>query len=172
MEKIRITSGDLRGRTIKSPRSSLTHPMGAREKLALFNMITTKLLGARVLDAFAGSGALGIEALSRGAGSAVFVEKNAKVAKIVAENLESLGLKGEVINSDIKNFEPKEMFDIIIADPPYDNFNLNDVIYLTKYLKNGGVFVLSHPDATLVISGLELMKSRKYARATLSIFKK
>ena len=172
MEKIRITSGNLRGRTIKSPRSNLTHPMGAREKLALFNMIAMELPGAMVLDAFAGSGALGIEALSRGAGGVVFVEKNTKVARIIAENLGSLGLEGEIISSNARSFESKKMFDIIIADPPYDNFNLNDIIYLTKYLKNGGVFVLSHPGATPVISGLELTKSHKYAGATLSIFKK
>ena len=73
MDTIKIASGIFRGRSIKSPKSSLTHPMGAREKLALFNMIVDDLPGSLVLDAFAGSGALGIEALSRGASEVVFV---------------------------------------------------------------------------------------------------
>ena len=81
MDNIKITSGKFRGRVIKSPNSRLTHPMGAREKLALFNMINDFLPGAQVLDAFAGSGALGIEAISRGAKSAAFIEKNAKFAQ-------------------------------------------------------------------------------------------
>ena len=92
MEKIRITSGSLRGRTIRSPRSSLTHPMGAREKLALFNMIGAELPGAVVLDAFAGSGALGIEALSRGAHLVTFIEKDLKIAENLIENLKTVGI--------------------------------------------------------------------------------
>ena len=83
MENIKITSGKYRGRTIKSPNSKLTHPMGAREKLAMFNMISEYLSGAVVLDVYAGSGALGIEALSRGASYAMFVEKNPRTAGII-----------------------------------------------------------------------------------------
>ena len=172
MEKIRITSGSLRGRTIKSPRSNLTHPMGAREKLALFNMISAELPGAVVLDAFAGSGALGIEALSRGAGEVVFVEKNPKIAEVIRGNLDDLGVSGEVRTTEAGKFETGEMFDIVIADPPYDKFELADVLWLTKYLKNGGVLVLSHPGETPVIHGLKLTKSRKYAGSTLSIYRK
>ena len=87
MENIKITSGKYRGRTIKSPNSKLTHPMGAREKLAMFNMISEYLSGAVVLDVYAGSGALGIEALSRGASYAMFVEKNPQIAQVIRRNL-------------------------------------------------------------------------------------
>lgn len=174
MENIRITSGEFRSRTIKSPRSNFTHPMGAREKIALFNMVADYLPGARVLDAFAGSGALGIEALSRGALGAVFVEKNAKVARAIKENLRSLGLMGksEVYVSEVGKYVTEEKFDLIIADPPYDNFEIEDIIYLTKYLKDGGALVLSHPDSAPEISDLKLTRTHKYAAANLSIYLK
>ena len=174
MENIRITSGNLRGHTIKSPGSKLVHPMGSREKIALFNMISSQIDRAIVLDAFAGSGALGIEALSRGAKRVVFVEKSPKVARTLAENLKSLNLtsSSEVIISDVGKYTGRELFDIIIADPPYDNFNLDSIIRLTDYLKDGGTLVLSHPTPTPEIPALKLTKSRKYARANISIYQK
>ena len=174
MDNIRITSGEFRGRAIKSPKSSFTHPMGSREKIALFNMISSYLPEARVLDAFAGSGALGIEALSRGASEVVFIEKNIKVAHVIKENLKNLELdpKSEVLVSDVSKYTADEEFDLIIADPPYDSFNVEEIIYLTKYLKDDGVLVLSHPNTAPVISSLELTKSHKYAAANLSIYRK
>ena len=172
-ENIRITSGELRGRIIRSPKSDLVHPMGAREKLALFNMVADFLPKAEVLDAFAGSGALGIEAISRGAKSVTFIEKDVKVAQNLMENLKRVGISSADIDiCKVKEFRTNREFDIIIADPPYDNFEVSDIIYLTNYLKDGGVFVLSHPGDTPVIDGLKLTKSRKYAGATLSIYQK
>ena len=85
--EIRVTSGKLRGRVLRSPDTSGTHPMGAREKLALFNMVNVE--GERVLDAYAGSGAVGVEALSRGASEVVFVENNRRTARVILENLQT-----------------------------------------------------------------------------------
>ena len=150
----------------------MTHPMGSREKLALFNMIGAELPGAAVLDAFAGSGALGVEALSRRAKSATFIEKNAKTTGVIRENLKNLGLEAKVKTTEAGKFETVVKFDIIFADPPYDKFKLEDVIYFTKYLKDGGILVLSHPGETPVIEGLKLTKARKYAGAALSIYAK
>lgn len=174
MGSIGITSGEFRGRSILTPESNLTHPMGAREKIALFNMVANDLLEARVLDAFAGSGALGIEALSRGAKEVVFIEKNPKASKVIVENLKQLGLeeKSMVFVGDIEKYTTDEKFDLIIADPPYDDFRIEKVEYLTKFLEDDGVLVLSHPDDTPIISGLELTKSHKYAGARLSIYRK
>lgn len=174
MENIRITSGELRGRLIKSPKSSLTHPMGAREKLALFNMITDFLPNARVLDAFSGSGALGIEAISRGAKEVAFIEKDKKASQVIRENLKALNLSENTIvfTMDVRNFTTNDLFNIVIADPPYDNFNVDNILYLTRFIKDGGVLVLSHPGDAPVISGLYLTTSRKYAGATLSIYRK
>lgn len=174
MENIRITSGAYRGRSVRSPRSSLTHPMGAREKLALFNMVRDVLPGAKVLDAFAGSGALGIEALSNGAEYVIFVEKAATVAKIIKENLANLGLEGksEVVVSDVVKYETAEKFDLIIADPPYDHFEVAEIVALVRFLKGGGTLVLSHPSEAPNLPGLTLAKSNRYARARISVYHK
>ena len=172
MENIRITSGNLRGRGIKSPKSELTHPMGSREKIALFNMISEKLPGAVVLDAFAGSGALGIEALSRRAERVVFLEKSPKVAKIIRENVENLNIDNiaAIITTDVAKYNTEERFDIIIADPPYDKFDVNSILPLVRLLKKSGVLVLSHPSDAPEISGLKLQKSKQYANARISVF--
>lgn len=86
--ELRVISGRYRGRVLLSPRDDRTHPMGARERLALFNMVNVEQ--AVVLDAYAGSGAIGIEALSRGAASATFVESSGKVAQVIKQNLQNL----------------------------------------------------------------------------------
>ncbi len=146
--------------------------MGERERLALFNMISEYVPDATVLDAFAGSGALGIEALSRGAKSAVFAEKTPVASQIIKDNLASLGVNGTVETCKVSGFKSDTEFDLILADPPYDNFNLTEVEYLVQFLKKDGVFVLSHPGEVPEIQGLVLQKSRKYAGATISIFVK
>ncbi len=86
--ELRVISGRYRGRVLLSPRDDRTHPMGARERLALFNMVNVEQ--AAVLDAYAGSGAIGIEALSRGAREVVFVESSGKVASVIKQNLQNL----------------------------------------------------------------------------------
>ena len=171
MHSTKITSGKYRGQTIVTPGSG-THPMGSREKMALFNMISGYLPDATVLDAYAGSGALGIEALSRGAKKIVFVEKSSRATRIIRENLKNLGLTDEslVAEADAKNFAPTDAFDIIIADPPYDNFEISGVENLVKSLKNDGVFVLSHPNEAPEIEELKLQKTHKYAGAHVSIY--
>ena len=172
MKEIKITSGKYRGRSIRAPGGS-THPMGAREKLALFNMLAEWLPGATVLDAYAGSGALGIEALSRGAGHVVLVEKSPRVAKIIRQNIAALGLNdtAEVHERDVKTFAPAEKYDIILADPPYDTYEVAGVANLAKYLKPGGVLVLSHPGDAPELPGLQLIKTRAYAAAHLSLYR-
>ena len=174
MENIRITSGNLRGRSIKSPKSSLTHPMGSREKLALFNMISAYLPSARVLDAFAGSGALGIEAISRGVAGVVFVEKSAQVARAIKENLANLGIssQGEVICGDATKYDTKEKFQVILADPPYDKFEDFDLNSLAGLLDEEGILVLSHPGEAPQLTGLNLLKTSSYAGAKISLYRR
>lgn len=166
---VRITSGIYRGRSILTPGEG-THPMGERERLALFNMVVDKINGGRILDAFAGSGALGIEALSRGAASVIFIEKNPKAAKIIRENLKSLNIDAEVITVDAAKFETKETFNLILVDPPYDKFSTDALPNLAKYLDKNGIFVLSHPGDAPDITGVKLLNSRKYAGATISLY--
>ena len=169
MNTVKITSGNLRGRTLLTPGGN-THPMGAREKLALFNMISSYLENATVLDAYAGSGALGIEAISRGASEVTFIEKNAKAAQVIRQNLANLNLKAEVFQGAVENFQSGTQFDTILADPPYDNFIPESINGLTPFLKDDGILVLSHPGKAPEINGLSLLKSNQYAEAHLSLY--
>lgn len=166
---VKIISGIYRGRSILTPGEG-THPMGERERLALFNKISGYLSDASVLDAYAGSGALGIEALSRGARKATFIEKNANAARIIRENLRSLDIKAEVITGDAAKYDFTEGFDVILADPPYDKFMAENINNLAKYIKDNGILILSHPGEAPEIPGLSLEDSRKYAGATLSFY--
>lgn len=168
---IRISSGQYRNRKITTP-GGATHPMGERERLALFNMIAGYLPGAKVLDAFAGSGALGIEALSRGASEAVFVEKAAPACRVIRGNLKELEIEAEIYQSNVVNFTTDTEFDVILADPPYDNFKINEVTHLLQFLRSGGILALSHPGEAPELPRMELLKSRKYAGATISIYVK
>lgn len=172
-----VISGIFKGRLIKSPLDSKTHPMGSREKLALFNMISPYLPSSIVLDAFAGSGALGIESLSRGAKKVVFLEKSPKIAKTIRENLESLpsgSYETAISVSSASNFVSGELFDIILADPPYDTFDVSEVANLTKYIKPDGIFVLSSPKNEPIpnFPGLDLVRTHTYAAASISLYKK
>ena len=149
--------------------------MGEREKIALFNMISSELVDARVLDAYAGSGALGIEALSRGAKSCDFIERSGEAVKTIKQNLLKLDVLPNnyaIYKQKVADFEPSELYDVIIADPPYDDFKVDEIEHLMQFLNKNGVLVLSHPDAINSINGLELLKTRQYARAHISIFTK
>ena len=169
VNSIRITSGALKGRKIATP-GGPTHPMGERERLALFNMITGDITGASVLDAFAGSGALGIEALSRGANSVLFVEQNATAVKTIRENLANLGLDAEVFRGKVSAYHSNIKYDLILADPPYDDFDLTEVSALLPHLTEDGVLVLSHPDEAPELKGVSLIKSKQYAGARISVY--
>ncbi len=175
---LRILSGKLKGKQLHSPHSELTHPMGAREKLALFNMLQPYLSGARVLDAYAGSGALGIEAVSLGASSAVFVERSHKIAAVLRENLQNTAITAEVFAEPVAKFvlrpEFQEYFDLIIADPPYDKFVVEEVFQLKKILASDGILALSFPahSELPVFSSLKLLKSRQYAAAGIALYQK
>ena len=122
---IRITSGEFRGRNLLTPIGLKTRPTRARLRQALFNSIQGPVVDAQVLDLFSGSGALGFEALSRGAEYVVFIENDRRVVEIIQKNAQSLGVesKCKFINQDIQTWikeTPVRKFDIILADPPYD----------------------------------------------------
>ncbi len=123
---LRIISGTARGRRLKTPPGLNTRPVTERIRESLFSIWGTRLTGAVFLDLFAGSGSMGIEALSRGARKAVFVENDARAVKIIKDNLElcQFEISGKVIKSDvlwsIKKFvHDSESFDIIYIDPPF-----------------------------------------------------
>ncbi|ATW24666.1 16S rRNA (guanine(966)-N(2))-methyltransferase RsmD [Candidatus Formimonas warabiya] len=121
---MRVISGQARGRRLKAPKGNTTRPTSDRVKEAIFNVLAFKLDGSRILDVFAGTGGLGIEALSRGAQEAVFIEKNRAPWLILKENLLSTGLssKGRLILGDFAVVLPQleGRFDIAFLDPPYN----------------------------------------------------
>ena len=174
---MQIISGIYKHRSIKEPRNKYTHPMGSREKLALFNMISSYLPSSCVLDAFAGTGSLGLECLSRGAKKVVFLEKSPQNAKIIAENISVLGEttkeQTEIIVKSAETVVFPYKFDVIIADPPYDNFNIDIIAHLTPYLTDGGIFVLSHPHIKTppILPRLSLISTHSYAAANISIYR-
>ena len=178
-QNLRVIAGSFKGRTLSSPSSTKTHPMGSREKLALFNMLQSWITGARVLDVYAGSGALGIEALSRGAKEVIFVENDRRAGQIIQKNLKVVGQdsQGIVYIESVQKFieceEFGEYFDIIIADPPYDKFLADEIQTLVPLLASEGILALSYPKVhSIELEGAELMTQRNYAAAGIALYRK
>lgn len=170
-----VTSGDYRGETILTPGEG-THPMGSREKIALFNMISDYLPGAFVLDAYAGSGALGIEALSRGAAFTLFIDNDRRAVKVIQENLRRLGLfgiRGGALLGDAITMTKtaSDRFSIVLADPPYDKYAPEMITGLANVVADDGLLVASTPVDPPEIHGFQLLKHRKYARCHISIYR-
>lgn len=121
---VRVIAGAVGGRRLRAPSGGRTRPTSDRVKEALFSALAPRLAGARVLDLYAGSGALGIEALSRGARQAVFVEQDRQAAAVIARNLADLGLEdGHVRALDVARYgrvSDDGPFDVVLADPPYE----------------------------------------------------
>jgi 16S rRNA (guanine966-N2)-methyltransferase len=123
---MRVIAGAFKGRTLQAPRGQRTRPTADRVREAVFSMLGS-VDGLRVLDLFAGSGALGIEALSRGAGRAVFVERDAAAARVLGENLGALGIgadaaelrRGDALSALRSAFQAGETYDLVFIDPPY-----------------------------------------------------
>lgn len=174
---VRIISGLYGGRVIDAPDRRSTHAMSERARNALFNSIASELPGARVLDAFAGSGSLGIEALSRGAASAVFIEKDRIAAKIIQNNLDLLKINsGQVIKTSVSNWLERsegELFDIILVDPPYHDPQFSTVKRLFALLKPGALMVLSHSGKGEVPSktGVVVVDNRSYGNLNLTLYR-
>ena len=119
---MRIVAGEFKGRPLQAPKGVRTRPTADRVREALFSILGD-VAGARVLDLYAGSGALGIEALSRGAASAVFVEKDPRAVAAIRRNLEGLGADAEIRRRDVIGFlaAAEGRYDLVLIDPPYDS---------------------------------------------------
>jgi 16S rRNA (guanine966-N2)-methyltransferase len=119
---LRVVAGAFKGRALRAPRGSRTRPTADRVREALFSILGD-VSGARVLDLFAGSGALGIEALSRGAESATFVDKDPRAVSAIRRNLEAVGAAGEVLRRDAMGFlaATERTYDLVLIDPPHDS---------------------------------------------------
>lgn len=175
---LRVIAGELRGRRLVAPPGRSTRPTRGRIRESLFDLLAGTPEGARVLDLFAGSGALGIEALSRGASHAVFVESARAPLRALRENLATLGLasRSTVVAGDAldRSSASRGPFDLVLADPPYeDGWEQRLVDELAGRLAPGGVLALEHaadrpaPEAP---SGLAIWKARRYGGTSLTLY--
>ncbi|MEI6053949.1 MAG: 16S rRNA (guanine(966)-N(2))-methyltransferase RsmD [Candidatus Saccharibacteria bacterium] len=176
---LRIISGKFGGRTIKAPDGTITHPMGDRIRGSLFNIINNELNEADVLDAFSGTGALGLEALSRGARSATFIDRDRSAIGILNENINALDVEDNttVFNMGLSTWIDKNQgnfYDIIFADPPYNNLQLSTVARLSGLLKPNGLMLLSYPGKGEVppVNGIVVVDNRSYGTAALAFYRK
>ena len=186
---MRIVAGTLRGRSIEAPSGDGTRPTVDRVREALFSSLFSLrggFEGAVVLDAFAGSGALGIEALSRGAASAVFFEKNPKAAAVCKRNLDACDLSAAVVKRDILSSPPltqKPAFDLIFLDPPYA-YDAAGVLEMVKSLVQSGaaasdaIIVYEHDIASkgdvaqaAENAGFQVVASKKYGKTGVTLIR-
>ena len=176
---MRVITGSARGRRLKTPETYDIRPTTDNVKEALFNILQFDVEGRRVLDLFAGTGQLGIEALSRGAASATFVDRDRDAIRIVRDNLKTCGFSARVLNEEAVAFLRRgERFDVIFVDPPYDANLYEPVLETIKLIDNltdGGIIVCEArrerplPDMP---APYRLRKEYRYGKVKLSIYTK
>ncbi len=179
---MRVITGKARGVQLKTPDGMLTRPTADRVKEALFSIINFDVPGARVLDLFGGTGQLGIEALSRGAQSAVFVDAREDACKLIKENLKRTKLEqgGQVVRSDYLDYlnRCRETFHIIFLDPPYAEVFLENALKrITEIdiLQSDGIIVTERPldkELPWEFEGFTRSKDYKYGKTLLTIYRK
>jgi 16S rRNA (guanine(966)-N(2))-methyltransferase RsmD len=144
---VRIIAGELKGRRLESPDWPGLRPTSDRLRETLFNVIAARMAGARVVDAYAGTGAVGIEALSRGAAHVTFVERDARAIKLIERNLGRCGVRERyaIIRAGFADAEPRlrgEPLDIIFLDPPYGAAELAEALVAASRLAGPGTLVI------------------------------
>ena len=179
---MRVITGKARGVQLKTPDGMLTRPTTDRVKEALFSIIQFDIPTSRVLDLFGGTGQLGIEALSRGAKSAVFVDHQENACKLIRENLRRTRLEadGKVVRADYLDYlrRCREQFDIVFLDPPYAEVFLENALKcITEIdiLQSGGIIVAERPlgkDLPWDFEGFTRSKDYKYGKTLLAIYRK
>src|SRR6266850_588951 len=146
---MRVIAGSLKGRRLKAPTWDGLRPTSDKLRETLFNILAARIGGARVLDGYAGTGAIGIEAISRGAARVTFVERDRRAQALIAENLAHCGVTDGyvIIRASIARAIDDlhgDPFDIMIFDPPYDEQPEYDLASAGALLANGGIIVLEH----------------------------
>ena len=179
---MRVITGKARGVNLKTPEGLQTRPTTDRVKEALFSIIQFDVPTARVLDLFGGTGQLGIEALSRGAKSAVFVDSGDKACALIRENLKRCKMENEatVIRADYLEYlkRCRQKFDILFLDPPYAEVFLENALKsITEIdiLESGGIIVAERPvgkDLPWDFSGYTRSKDYKYGKTLITLYRK
>lgn len=175
---MRVIAGWLGGRNFSSPNGHRTHPMSDKIRGAIFGVLGD-IKGLTVLDAFAGSGALAIEAISRGAERAVAIEVDKRAHAIIIENLQALGIEDRV--KAVRAFagawstrHQAELFDLVFVDPPYNDIPYRDLKSLPRHLAAGGTLVLSWPGSMEALKFEELVavQAKQYGDAQLVFYQR
>ena len=179
---MRVITGKARGVQLKTPEGMTTRPTADRVKEALFSIIQFEIATARVLDLFGGTGQLGIEALSRGAKSAVFVDAGEPACRLIRENLKRTKLENDakVIRGDYLDYlkRCREKFDIIFLDPPYAEVFLENALKCIAeidILQSGGIIVTERPvgkELPWDFDGFTRSKDYKYGNTVLTIYRR
>lgn len=175
---MRIIAGQAKGTTLLTPRSG-TRPMTGRARESLFSILGASLADARVLDLYAGSGSLGLEALSRGAASATFVEHNRKATSLLETNIESVGMGGTVLATTVHSAVERLSgpFDIVFVDPPYADADesVTAVLEALDPILSEGAIVLVHRQVRSEFDVPDFLTStdqRRYGDAVVTIMER
>ena len=175
---MRIVAGRLGGRSFASPHSRRTHPMSDKMRGALFNVLGD-IGGLDVLDAFAGSGALSFEAISRGAASALAIENDKPAQRAISENVAALGLEPIVtlVSANCGSWSDNNLgrlFGLVLADPPYDKLQPHILSKLARHLQPEGLYVLSWPGGVAPpdVEGCHQVAQKVYGDAQLIFYRR
>ena len=178
---MRVIAGTWRGRNLKAPKGDLTRPTGDRTRETLFNMLTSRLgdfEGLKVADLFAGSGALGLEALSRGAAHCLFVEQDQAALEAIRSNIASFEARdrASVQAGSVMTLAPaKEPYDLILLDPPYNTgaaeVALDRLQRLNWINPASWIAVETAAQESVEVKNLELVKDRKVGKAKLHLLR-
>ncbi len=175
---MRIVAGSRKGHRIAAPKDAGTRPTGDRVREAVFSIVGS-VDDAAVLDLFAGSGAMGLEALSRGAASCVFVERDRDAARVIQANLEKLRLTGATVeNHDVAVVLRDERarqrtYDLVLVDPPYEEWESHASALaelLPSVLTQSGLVVVETSDSVEPELPLDLVTTRRYGSARITVF--
>jgi 16S rRNA (guanine966-N2)-methyltransferase len=175
---MRVIAGSLKGRRLKAPTWDGLRPTSDKLRETLFNILAPRIEGARVLDGFAGTGAVGIEAISRGAAEVTFVENDRRAVALIAENLAACGVEGgyTIHRGDTATVLPglgASAFDLILLDPPYDITTMTGVLEASaRALADGGLLVLEHATRREpeTVASLEPVRRVKSGDSTLTFY--
>jgi len=174
---MRVISGFLGGRSIQSPKKNRTHPMSDKMRGGLFATLGD-IEGLEVLDAYSGSGALAIEAISRGAKDVVAVDIDKNAVSSIKTNISELSIDNKIkpVQTNINSYLNRNdtLYDLIFADPPYNDIKINHILNISRHLKNNATLVLSLPghEGVLLIKGLKIVKNKTYGDSQLVFYKK
>lgn len=163
-----ITAGKYKGRKVAAPDENITRPTLSKAREAIFSVLFSQMnfQGKSFLDMFAGSGIMGLEAISRGFESVLAIEKNPKVTKVLKENYKNLGLEADLIIADSLKLKTDKKFDVIYLDPPYLSGIYEKALEKAKsLLNNDGIVILEHiTDIDWQSFGFALIKQKSYSK--------